>query len=541
MHIVSHKGHNYFIKKPHSHKRSSQNKTSLTSTIDGVVGDHNIAKMWGSHFQKLLNTSVITSAKSFVTSKCANVGYSHEMQVTVGEVCKAIRFSKTGKAPDHHGVTSEHCKYASNYLTVMLSILFSCMFIHSYIPQKFMLSTVVPLIKNKSGDLTSKDNYRPIAINSILSKMFEFIILNRYSTLLETSHNQFGFKSKSSTDLCIYTMKQVIEYYRNQSSCVYVCFLDASKAFDRVNHWLLLKKLIERDIPPFVIRLLMFWYTEQLFCVRWGNKKSSNFHVKNGLRQGGILSPIFFNVFIDELSIQLTSSNTGCKLLGMTMNHLMYADDMTLIAPSAKGLQSLLHTCENYAIKHEIIFNSIKSMCMCVTPKCHRPSHIPSVRLNNQQLEFTDTFKYLGCIITNTMDDTLDISKQMRSIYARSNMLNVKFGCCTKIVKSLLFQSYCTNLYCSHLWWNYRRDMYKKIMVAYNNCFRRFIGYMYDSSASQMFLENNVLHFKVLRRKCLQNFMNRLNSSENNLIKHILATNLLYHSTFYKEWCTIMF
>ena len=104
-----------------------------------------------------------------------------------------------------------------------------------------MLSTVVPLIKNKSGDLTSKDNYRPIAINSILSKMFEFIILNRYSTLLETSHNQFGFKSKSSTDLCIYTMKQVIEYYRNQSSCVYVCFLDASKAFDRVNHWLLLK------------------------------------------------------------------------------------------------------------------------------------------------------------------------------------------------------------------------------------------------------------------------------------------------------------
>ena len=67
------------------------------------------------------------------------------------------------------------------------------------------------------------------------------------------------------------------------------------------------------------------------------------------------------------------------------------------------------------------------------------------------------------------------------------------------------------------------------------------MGYMYDSSASQMFLENNVLHFNVLRRKCLHNFMNHLNSSENNLIKHILAKNLLYHSTFYKEWCTIMF
>ena len=108
----------------------------------------------------------------------------------------------------------------------------------------------------------------------------------------------------------------------------------------------------------------MFWYTEQLFCVRWRNTTSSNF-----LRQGGIVSPVFIDVFIDELSIQLTSSNTGCKLQGMTMNHLMYADDMTLIAPSAKGLESLLHTCENYTIKHEIIFNSVKSMCMCVTPK----------------------------------------------------------------------------------------------------------------------------------------------------------------------------
>ena len=106
------------------------------------------------------------------------------MQVSVDEFCKTIRFSKSGKAHDHHGVTSEHCMYASHYLTVMLSALFSCIIIHSYIPQKFMLSNLLPLIKNKSGDLTSNDNYRPIAINSILSKLFEFIIRNRYSRQL---------------------------------------------------------------------------------------------------------------------------------------------------------------------------------------------------------------------------------------------------------------------------------------------------------------------------------------------------------------------
>ena len=62
------------------------------------------------------------------------------------------------------------------------------------------------------------------------------------------------------------------------------------------------------------------------------------------------------------------------------MNHLINADDMTLITPSAKGLQSLLHPSEIHAIKHEIIFNSVKSMCMCVTLKRHRNSHTPSVR-----------------------------------------------------------------------------------------------------------------------------------------------------------------
>ena len=75
------------------------------------------------------------------------------------------------------------------------------------------------------------------------------------------------------------------------------------------------------------------------------------------------------------------------------------------------------------------------------------------------------------------MGDTLDISKQIRSIYTMFSILNVKFGGSTKIVISLLFQSYCTNRYCSHLWWDYRHDMYK---------------------SSQIFFENNVLYFNAL-------------------------------------------
>ena len=75
--------------------------------------------------------------------------------------------------------------------------------------------------------------------------------------------------------------------------------MDASKAFDRVNHWTLFKKVI--DMPDVFVRLLVYWYRTQNACVRWGTACSEIFTVSNGVRQGGILSPLFFNVYMDSL------------------------------------------------------------------------------------------------------------------------------------------------------------------------------------------------------------------------------------------------
>ena len=105
-----------------------------------------------------------------------------------------------------------------------------------------MKSFIVPLIKNKTGDTSDKGNYRPVAIVSAFSKLFECVLLGLIEVYLCTSDNQFGFKSKHSTDLCIYTLKSIIQYYKDYNSPVYSCFLDASKAFDRVNHWVMFKK-----------------------------------------------------------------------------------------------------------------------------------------------------------------------------------------------------------------------------------------------------------------------------------------------------------
>ena len=128
---------------------------------------------------------------------------------------------------------------------------------------------------------------------------------------LTTSDNQFGFKAKHSTDMCIYVVESVVKYYNHFHSPVYTCFLDASKAFVRINHWTLFSKLIARGVLYPLVRIIMFWYRTQTICVKWGTLCSSYSSVSNGVRQGGILSPKLFSVYVDDLSVALSATKTG--------------------------------------------------------------------------------------------------------------------------------------------------------------------------------------------------------------------------------------
>ena len=98
--------------------------------------------------------------------------------------------------------------------------------------------------------------------------------------------------------------------------------------------------------------------------VRWGNVSSSPFTVSNGVRQGGVLSPYLFSLYLDDLSRKLNSIQSGCFVGSSLLNHLMFADDLCVFSPSVKGLQKLVNVSKEYAVNNYIIFNNDKTVGM---------------------------------------------------------------------------------------------------------------------------------------------------------------------------------
>ena len=138
-----------------------------------------------------------------------------------------------------------------------------------------------------------------------------------------------------------------------------------------VNYITLFGKLLKRQMCPLVIRLLLHLqtYLVQKLCVKWNDTLSETFWVTNAVRQWGILSPLLFGVFIDELLDKLQNSGFGCHIGHLYVGALGFADDLILICPTEAGIQKMLEICDSYAAEHYLIFKGAKSQLLILTPK----------------------------------------------------------------------------------------------------------------------------------------------------------------------------
>ena len=432
-------------------KKLQSSSTSLPPLIDGIAGNNSIANLFASNLGHTLNsnsssshTSIQSSLQSSITpSDLTSIDFSEE------DVLEAMSHIKLGKS-DGDGIFSEHIFYASSVLAFPLAAFFTSILRHGFMPQCLRDCILIPVAK-KNKDVTCSSSYRPIALTSSLSKILEHLILLKFSSFLYTSPLQFGFKSGSSTTMCTGVVKNIVSRYIYNGSTVHGCFLDASKAFDLVDHSLLFQKLIDHGLPPVIVRFLSSWYSSQLMRVRWHHSLSNSFSVSNGVRQGGVLSPILFSVYLDGLLQQLSDSGVGCFWGHLFAGAVCYADDIVLLAPCPSALRILLSICSSYATSHGLLFNTEKTQLICFHLRQSKPS-TSVILFNNAILHYSDEVTHLGHILTADLNDRSDILRVVKDLNRKSNSMFCIFHATDPFVKSILFKSYCLSLYGCSLW-----------------------------------------------------------------------------------------
>ena len=263
--------------------RSHKAKNLLPLHIDAPK----IAEMWRNYYNDILNSnsSYTSSNNNIRFEKINDLSYMSDFMSTPCNVRPLLWKLSLNRAAGSDEISTEHLIYADPQVCTLLSKLINTCISHGVMPQACIETILVHIYKNNKSNIHVKNNYRPITLATVISKLFEHFILQQISPFLTVSSNQFGFKRKHSTDQCVFLYKQAISYYVNQNSPVFSTFLDASKAFYRVNHKLLFKKLSNRNVPAYFVRLLAYWYSTQCMKVWWENLFSSAFTVSNGVRQ----------------------------------------------------------------------------------------------------------------------------------------------------------------------------------------------------------------------------------------------------------------
>ena len=389
------------------------------------------------------------------------------------EINSCILLLKPGKSGGLSSCSSDHIINGTCNLRDHITNLFNMMISHGFAPIDFRLSTLIPIPKNKRKSVNMSDNYRAIALSSILGKVLDNLILLKYHDVFSTSDMQFGFKKSHGTTQCTFVVNEIIQYYQNNDTNVYVTLLDASQAFDRVNYVKLFRLLFKRQLCPLILRFLIIFYTNQNIRIQWGSSMSMLCSVSNGVKQGGVLSPILFTVYIDELLSRLSAARLGCYIGNVFCGALGYADDITLLAPTLSSLKYMLKICHQFADEYDVLFNSAKSKLLYFGRSDSRPTISP-VQFNGSVIEVVKYEKHLGNLIgqNSTMHQIQDC---LQAFNGKVNMIKSHFNHIDFDSLYHIFKTYCMPLYGSQLW-DYDNKNINMFNVAWRKAIRRLLS-----------------------------------------------------------------
>lgn len=460
-------------------QRSKQNDADNV-TIDGSSGEdvpETFAKIYKELFNRGNDEVQIEEMKASINQQLGQDDLDEIERINSYTIKEALDKIKANKSDSTYDFSSDFLKQGPDILHEHLANTLKAFTVHGHVTDHLLKATLVPLVKDKLGDICSSKNYRSIAISSLILKLLDWVLIINYGHLLKSNEFQFGFQQFSNTSLCSWLVYETIDQYIRGGSTVYGCLLDCTKAFDTVEHSRLFEKLLEAGVPRIIVRLLIFIYRNQTASVRWNSQTSEEFQIINGVRQGAVISPILFSFYMDGLYSILKENRSGCYVGSYFAGCIAYADDLLLLCPSRSGLQEMLELAQNYVNSHKITFSThpepkkskTKGIIFSKKPLHYDPKQLS---LNGDVLPWISSAKYLGSTIRNNMDRFNSDCTEKRARYIERNCeLNQEFKHAHPEVKCNINRIYNSSFPGSVLW-DFSSDNFKQIVNSWSTSVR---------------------------------------------------------------------
>lgn len=456
---------------------------------------------------------------------------------TPNEVKYAIDKYPLKKSPGFDHITAEVARCLPKKAIIHLTHLFNSVLRLSYFPTLWKFSIIILVPKpNKPPDSIS--SYRPISLLPFFAKILERLLLKRILPCLTINsilpNSQFGFRSTHSTIHQVHRVVDAISYALEKKLYCTCVFLDISQAFDRVWHHGLLFKL-KKFLHPVYFLIIKSYLSDRYFSTRFGETLSSIAKISAGVPQGGILSPVLYNIYASD---QPTSPNTLVA---------DYADDKAIISVNndpviaSRHLQNHLSLMEEWYTNWRLKINQSKSVHCTFTL---RPTLCPAVSIHGISIPNHQTVKYLGLTLDRRLTWAHHIKSKRVNLNSRLRLLktfinNNKY---TNInTKLLIYKSLIKPVwtYGIQLWGNAKKSNINKIQTFQNLALRKLLN-------APPYVSNHTIHtdlkMKLVHEEAIahyQRFHNRLSSNNNPLIRNLAVLSIPGNPPrrLKRKWC----
>ena len=471
-------------------RKGKDGKEERVKAEDGtvLVEKQAVEERWAEYFEGLLNEEEESETDIGAVARGNRVmvlGDLNESPITRQEVEGAVRELKTGKAAGMDGVEVECVRSGGGSMVEWLVRLLNICFERGRVPEDWMSACIVPLYKGK-GDRLSCGSYRGISLLSVVGKLYGRVLIRRTreGTEGEIREEQGGFMRGRGCIDQIFAIRQVCEKHLGKGEEVLFAFMDLEKAYDRITREGMWKMLSNYGIGGKLLEGVKSFYVNSRACVRVGNGVSEFFPVKVGLRQGCVMSPWLFNIYMDgvvrEVNMRVMERGMSLQVRDneeFRLNQLLFADDTALVAGSEEELNRLVQEFGRVCKRRKLKVNVSKSKVM----RCSR--RVNNSRLNiaweGENLEEVECFKYLGSNISANGKIEVEVKSRVNEVAKVQGGLKEMFKCKTLRMdaKRKLYEGIAvpTALYGAETWNMSVKDR-RKLNVMEMRCLRSMCG-----------------------------------------------------------------